>query len=164
MSGIVRALTVFDDGFGSGPAIYAGGVFGQAGGNAANFIAKWNGASWSQLADGVNGVVRAMTVFENGFGNRLALYVGGEFTQADGSPANHIARWQECGRSFLCSNPPVGDINNDCVVDLNDFVILAANFGAGPGATFSQGDLNGDGFVNLNDFIILAGNFGSTGN
>ncbi|TVQ81336.1 MAG: hypothetical protein EA380_02010 [Phycisphaeraceae bacterium] len=54
-----------------------------------------------------------------------------------------------------------GDINGDGIVDLDDFIILAGNFGSGPGATPQQGDLNGDGFVNLDDFIILAGNFGN---
>ena len=54
-----------------------------------------------------------------------------------------------------------GDINGDGVVDLDDFIILAGNFGSGPGATLQQGDLSNDGFVNLDDFIILAGNFGN---
>src|SRR5206468_3719208 len=40
----VRALTVYDDG--SGPALYAGGGFTDAGDVAVNRIAKWNGSSW----------------------------------------------------------------------------------------------------------------------
>ncbi|TVQ75587.1 MAG: hypothetical protein EA380_10420 [Phycisphaeraceae bacterium] len=55
-----------------------------------------------------------------------------------------------------------GDINGDGNTGLDDFIILAGNFGAGPGATLAQGDLNGDGFVDLDDFIILAGDFGCT--
>lgn len=54
----------------------------------------------------------------------------------------------------------VGDINGDGSTNAGDFVILAGNFGAGPGATAAQGDLNGDGFVNASDFVILAGDFG----
>ena len=54
----------------------------------------------------------------------------------------------------------VGDINGDGSTNASDFVILAGNFGAGPGATAAQGDLNGDGFVNASDFVILAGDFG----
>ena len=57
-----------------------------------------------------------------------------------------------------------GDINTDGTVDLDDFIILAANFGAGPDADSSQGDLNADGFVDLDDFIILASNFGTNCN
>ena len=65
----------------------------------------------------------------------------------------------------LVPPPPCpGDINGDLVVDLDDFIILAGNFGSGPGMTPQDGDLNGDGFVDLDDFIILAGNFGSNCN
>ena len=53
-----------------------------------------------------------------------------------------------------------GDINGDGFTNLDDFIILAGNFGATSGATLAQGDLNGDGAVNLDDFIILAGDFG----
>ena len=60
----------------------------------------------------------------------------------------------------ICEPCP-GDINGDGFVNLDDFIILAGNFGSGPGMTPQQGDLNGDGFVNLDDFIILAGNFGN---
>ena len=45
-------------------------------------------------------------------------------------------------------------------VDLNDFNILAANFGQSP-RTFTQGDFNYDNTVNLEDFNILAGRFGA---
>ena len=54
-----------------------------------------------------------------------------------------------------------GDANNDGRVNLEDFNILAANFG-GTNKTFSQGDFNYDGRVNLNDFNILASRFGAT--
>lgn len=53
-----------------------------------------------------------------------------------------------------------GDINGDGKTDLNDFAILAVNFGISSGAGFEQGDLNGDGAVDLNDFAILAVDFG----
>jgi len=41
VSDSVNALTVFDDGLGGGPALYAGGNFTTAGEVSANFIAKW---------------------------------------------------------------------------------------------------------------------------
>ncbi|TVQ77045.1 MAG: hypothetical protein EA380_07815, partial [Phycisphaeraceae bacterium] len=64
---------------------------------------------------------------------------------------------------FVPFPPPCpGDINGDGQVNLDDFVILAANFGTTSGATSEQGDLNGDGSVNLSDFVILASNFGNT--
>jgi hypothetical protein len=54
-----------------------------------------------------------------------------------------------------------GDINLDGTVDINDFGVLAGNFGtATPG--WVNGDLNGDGVVDINDFGILAQNFGTS--
>jgi hypothetical protein len=83
------ALTVFDDG--SGPALYAGGWFTNAGGSSANYIAKWNGAHWSPLGSGLNARVHSMAVFDDGTGP--ALYAGGAFTTAGGTPARFVAKW-----------------------------------------------------------------------
>jgi hypothetical protein len=52
-----------------------------------------------------------------------------------------------------------GDANGDGRVNLNDFNILAANFGQGP-RDFTQGDFDYSGAVNLSDFNILAARFG----
>ena len=41
----------------SGSTLYAGGDFTTAGGNAANYIAQWNGSSWSALGSGMNSSV-----------------------------------------------------------------------------------------------------------
>lgn len=61
----------------------------------------------------------------------------------------------------VCINLLVGDINSDCVVDLQDLSILNANFGQTvPRNTL--GDLNGDGTVNQADLSILTANFGKT--
>ena len=54
-----------------------------------------------------------------------------------------------------------GDVTRDRRVNLEDFNVLAANFGQS-NRTFTQGDLDYDGRVNLNDFTLLAGRFGRT--
>jgi hypothetical protein len=54
-----------------------------------------------------------------------------------------------------------GDANHDRIVDINDFNLLAANFGQ-TGRTFSQGDFNYDGVVNLLDLNAIATRFGTT--
>ena len=51
----VHALAVGPDG-----VVYAGGEFTEAGGQAANYIAMWDGSEWSSLGDRVNGQVRAI--------------------------------------------------------------------------------------------------------
>ena len=60
ISPYVAALTEHDDG--SGPALYAGGMFTSAGGVAAKGIARWDGASWSALGNGVNDSVSALSL------------------------------------------------------------------------------------------------------
>jgi hypothetical protein len=52
-----------------------------------------------------------------------------------------------------------GDANRDRRVNLDDFNILAANFGQS-GRDFTQGDFTYNGVVNLDDFNILASRFG----
>jgi hypothetical protein len=125
VNGSVDALTVFDDG--SGAALYAGGTFTSAVGVAANYIAKWNGSSWSALGSGVNGRVDALAVFDNGSGP--ALYAGG----------NSIAKWNGSSWSALGSGVN-GTVNALTVFD----------DGSGP-ALYAGGSFNvspaGDSFL-----------------
>lgn len=107
----VNALAVYDDG--SGPALYVGGSFTQAGATSANYIAKWNGSSWSALSLGMNDNVFAMTVFDDGSGP--ALFIGGAFTQAGPITANRIAKWN--GTAFSA----VGGGANNVVYSLRVF-------------------------------------------
>jgi hypothetical protein len=58
-------------------------------------------------------------------------------------------------------NSARGDFDDNGTVNLEDFNILAANFGTTVGA-WTLGDATGDGRVNLSDFNILAANFGVT--
>ncbi|MFH0981547.1 MAG: hypothetical protein V2A79_08415 [Planctomycetota bacterium] len=99
MNSTVYALTVFDDG--TGPALYAGGLFTTAGGVPANYIAKWDGTQWSAVGGGMNNEVDALTVFDDGTGP--ALYAGGNFTTAGGVTANYIAKWNGVQWSALGS-------------------------------------------------------------
>lgn len=159
----VRALHVFDDG--TGDALYAGGAFTTAGGVSANRIARWNADEWSRLWVGMTDTVLAFTTFDDGTNIGQALYAGGDFIGAGGQLANRIAQWGCTNWAATgLTTPCPGDIDGDGIVNLDDFAILALNFGAGPGSTLSQGDLNSDGFVNLDDFAILALNFGSNCN
>jgi hypothetical protein len=84
-------------------------------------------------------------------GNFRATLLAAGITTPQGAslPANHVFEFR-----FL-----QGDANNDGRVNLQDFNILAANFGQSP-RDFTQGDFNYDGRVNLADFNILAGRFG----
>jgi hypothetical protein len=89
----VRALAVYDDG--SGPALYAAGLFSFAGGAPADHIAKWDGESWSALGSGMTAGfglgVAALAVYDDGTGP--ALFVGGYFWGSDGTAESGIVRW-----------------------------------------------------------------------
>ncbi|OQB93629.1 MAG: hypothetical protein BWX84_00479 [Verrucomicrobia bacterium ADurb.Bin118] len=70
----------------SGSDLYAGGWFTTAGGVAANYIAKWDGSSWSALGSGMNNGVSALAM------SGSDLYVGGWFTTAGGKVSPYLAR------------------------------------------------------------------------
>ena len=55
---VVYSQAVFDDG--TGPALYVGGLFNATGGAPGQFIARWNGSSWSALGAGMDQRVSAM--------------------------------------------------------------------------------------------------------
>jgi hypothetical protein len=64
--------------------------------------------------------------------------------------------WSNSAMAWAAPTP--GDANGDGRVDLDDFGLIKANFGAS-GLTI-PGDLNFDGEVDLNDFGLLKANFG----
>jgi len=86
--------------------LYAGGYFTKAGGIPANYIAKWNGNSWSSLGSGLNNEVNALVV--SGSGN---LYAGGFFTTAGDLPIKYIAKWDSTTWSNLGSGINSGGVN-----------------------------------------------------
>ncbi len=68
--------------------LYVGGCFNNASGVSANYIAKWNGTSWSAVGSNTfDNTVNALCVY-NG-----ELYAGGSFSTLGGAPADYIARW-----------------------------------------------------------------------
>jgi hypothetical protein len=81
MNNPVYALAVI------GTDLYAGGSFTTAGGVSTNYIARWDGTSWSALGSGMNSEVSALAV------TGTDLYAGGEFTIAGSIAANRIAKW-----------------------------------------------------------------------
>jgi len=72
----------------------------------ANYIAKWNGSSWSALGSGVGGYsVTAIAI------SGSDVYVGGSFTAAGGVPANYIAKWNGSSWSALGSGVSGGSFD-----------------------------------------------------
>jgi len=159
----VRALTVYDDD-GTGPnppQLAAGGFFTIAGGQTANSIARWNPltSSWSSFgmgtANGVNAVVYALTVYDDGAVGP-ALYAGGSFITAGGQPSWYVARWTGCP---VAPTPCPGDADGSGRVNFDDMTTVLANFGNMTTA-YGPGDADGSGQVNFDDVTTVLGNFG----
>jgi hypothetical protein len=90
--GPVNALDVFQQ------SLFAGGQFVRCGDTVVNNIARWNGAAWTPLGDGLRSSptsapphVYCMTVHDDGSGPKL--YVGGRFETAGGVAVRNLARW-----------------------------------------------------------------------
>ena len=58
-----------------------------------------------------------------------------------------------------CATFNIKDVNKDCVVNIQDLVLVATNFGRGRD---NVADVNGDGTVNIIDLVLVAGAFGDT--
>lgn len=106
----VWCMTVFDDGLGGGPALYVGGQFVRTddGNVQLNRIARWDGSSWSALGTGMNNLVNALAVYDDGSGP--ALYAAGNFTTAGGVSANRVAKWD--GSSWSAVGSGTNGVNN----------------------------------------------------
>lgn len=96
----VNALEVHNDG--SGPALFAGGQFANAGGSAANAVARWDGASWAPVPGVSGGYVYALQTTPEG------LIVGGLYF-AEGTQ-RFIARWDGSAWTPYGLNSEVGPI------------------------------------------------------
>jgi trimeric autotransporter adhesin len=85
----VHALSVF------GSKLYVGGHFTTLGDGttSANYIAVWDGSTWSTLPSGASNGVSGIVFALSAFGSKL--YVGGDFTTlGDGTTsANRISSW-----------------------------------------------------------------------
>jgi hypothetical protein len=84
----VYAITTHDDG--TGPSLYVGGYFDQAGDVAVQNIARWDGVQWHDVGGGLDDAVVDLAVFDDGSGP--ALYAAGCFDNAGGVPAVGVAR------------------------------------------------------------------------
>jgi hypothetical protein len=133
----VNALAVHDDG--TGPALYAAGRFTAAGGQPAESVARWDGTTWTAVGGGIapdDNTVNTLAVHDDADGP--ALYAGGQFTAADGSPASNVAKWD--GAAWT----PLGEGTDARVVEL---VVL--DTGTGP-ALYAGGNFTSAGGASAN--------------
>ncbi|RKX25709.1 MAG: hypothetical protein DRP45_05285 [Candidatus Zixiibacteriota bacterium] len=109
----VQTLTVYDG------KLIAGGDFTTAGGLVTDYIASWDGNSWSPLGSGMSSGVEALTLYDG------KLIAGGYFTTAGGVVADYIASWNGSSWSPLGSG-----MNNSvrCLTVYNGKLIVGGAF------------------------------------
>ena len=119
--------------------LYAGGDFGDAGGDpAGDYIAVWDGSEWRPLGgpdSPLDGYVYALAVNDAG-----QLVVGGDFFTAGGDPdANYIALWD--GVSWSSLGGPGSDLD-----DKVNVLVIGADGRLYAGGAFEDagGDLDAD--------------------
>jgi len=85
----VWALKSYNDG--SGQALYVGGNYQDIGGTTLDYIARWNGTSFTEVGGTIAGPVALIVLCLESYNGEL--YAGGRFTSIDGVSALHLARW-----------------------------------------------------------------------
>jgi hypothetical protein len=130
LNGTTLSLTSYDDGTGQGTVLFAGGYFSLAGGSPASRLARWDGASWSAVAGGLDDAVRAMAGFQDGAG-WPALYIGGSFHEAGTEDSLYIAR---LGNECACHGTPyctAGTTASGCHAVMSSAGAASASAGVG---------------------------------
>jgi len=116
----VSALAIASNG-----DVYAGGLFSDFGGAAPytfNNVAKWNGTTWSALANGPDYSVFGMAVGSNG-----DLYVGGAFT-VSGVFSKNVVKWDGTAWNNLGAGNGVNSILRAIAVAANGDVYVGGTF------------------------------------
>jgi len=93
INGFVNTIAI------SGTDVYVGGNFTSAGSvSGADYIARWNGTTWSGLLSGTFGISNTVnTIAISG----TDVYVGGFFTNAGNVPGtSYIARWNSANNTW----------------------------------------------------------------
>jgi len=118
----VHTLVVHED------TLHVGGLFDQAGGIDANFIATWDGTSWHGLGEGVEGGrptrVLASLVYTG------EMIFSGSFTHAGDMENPYITGWdntQWIGLGYGLG-PTGADTEANCLVVYNGDLIVGGNF------------------------------------
>ena len=96
------------------------------------------------------------TLLQNSYANGFAT---GQLRSSSATERRGLGYVDDGSGNVTVKATLYGDIDLDGGVSINDFNILAANFGQS-GKVWSDGDFDFDGGVSINDFNLLAGGFG----
>lgn len=121
-------------------SLYVVGAFTTAGGTTVNYVAKWNGSSWSAM--GTTGLAGGTPTGRGvcSDGTTSGCYVFGKFTTAGGVTANSIARWSGSAWSAMGGTPGVAGGTAtvyDAILHPNGKLYIAGNFTSAGGTAAS---------------------------
>ncbi|MBM4108497.1 MAG: hypothetical protein FJ255_06750 [Phycisphaerae bacterium] len=173
VEGQILTSTVPDTPFDHTNFLFMGGDITRAGGITAGRVAPWHGDHWHFMAQGVNGRVRALAMFNDGSGNGPELYVAGDFSSASGLNTPYLAKWDGTawapvltgldgpGHALAVHN--AGDGLGPCLYIAGDF----STFGGVSCQRLARlipcqgclADWNLDGTVDFNDFLAFLNDF-----
>ena len=148
--------------------VYVSGTFTTAGGNTANYVAKWDGSAWTSLGTGFNGPVYAIETWGN------FLVAGGLFTQADGAPALNIAIWT--GTAWTAAGTGINGVVRT-IKFYDPYVYIGGEFTLANGVAVSNicrtngllwenmsGGVNGPVYsIDIRNFVFTGGKFSMAG-
>lgn len=135
--GRVYAAAIFDDG--SGPALFIGGSFTQAGNVHTLNVAKLGPQGWEQVGAGL-GVpgqsVRSLKVFDDGSGPKL--YAAGNISPPPGSFFSKVMRWDGSQWTVVGSACPTGRLTLEVYDDGSGPALYAGGSYINMGSMFSS--------------------------
>ncbi len=118
-NGTILTLAIAPDG-----ALLAGGHFTTAGGNAASYLARWDGQVWTPLGSGTNGFVEDLLTTSGG-----DVVACGQFSNAGGTPANQVALWRNGAWQAMGSGLGTGNNSVHALAQLpNGSVVAGGSF------------------------------------
>ena len=119
-----------------GSDVYAGGTFTNASGVPVSRIARWDGASWHSVDNGVSGSGNFSVSALAALGSRL--YAAGSFTNASGLAVGRIAQWDGVSWSALGRGVTYPGVSSSSVAALaasGSDLFVGGTFGAAGGKT-----------------------------
>ena len=136
--------------------VYVGGRFNATAGMRTSGIAKWDGATWSDVGGGLDncgGIFCFPTVHALAVRGK-DLYAGGNFLSISGVAANRVARWDGTKWSALGNGVQICDRFNDCATVLSMAASASDLFTVGRIIT----DVYANGDASLSSFTKWDGN------
>lgn len=122
------------------------------------------------IADEYPCVWRNIVVWNRGvngiFSHRIFVWDGQSTTQVtfvnSKYPSVHHSRlaYVTDDALYYADLYPLGDLNYDRDVDLDDLAEILGHYGMSAGAVYEQGDLDGDGDIDLDDLAAMLGHYG----